>query len=419
MLVFSFRRARCAALLVLAAACSGGRTAADNTLPPQAEFLVDTPDSTFWVTTVAGKTRVRGVPLVLAHYDGRFFEVYAAEDDYSYDDALLVGERVYRRDLVTGDSTLVFADTIVPRVADAYARAHPDEQPLAPDEEGEARPSVSATAEVEVIDLSGPYLSYEYHVDVDLPGRDTWHTTRRGVVDLRTGQARRVADLLGPVEGARLTAQGQSNYEATRDSIVRALPSLHGDERRAAAALQHVPFDERSFTLSSEDGRLAVHFSVPGRGDGPLGNVLELTPLAADSAAWWTALSNGLPTTDDAGNDRWTGPAYAVLARYDTSGELARLSIANTAKLEWPLMIVQAPLRRIDWLEPRSFSAADRRALSHAFDQAAVYDENVRVAALGARGTTSLARRRLVRRSSALFAAAFVHSARTLQSAFP
>src|SRR5262249_21750207 len=85
--------------------------------PPAAEFLVSGTDSTFWVATTNGGTRVRGAPLVLANYDGKFYELYSADDDYSFPDASLVGERLYRRDLISGDSSLVFADTVVPRVA--------------------------------------------------------------------------------------------------------------------------------------------------------------------------------------------------------------------------------------------------------------------------------------------------------------
>ena len=59
---------------------------------------------------------------MLGHYDKRFFELYAAEQDQSYYDALLVGERLYRRDLITGDSTMLFADTAVSHVAAIYAR---------------------------------------------------------------------------------------------------------------------------------------------------------------------------------------------------------------------------------------------------------------------------------------------------------
>ena len=34
------------------------------------------------------------------------------------------------------------------------------------------------------------------------------------------------------------------------------------------------------------------------------------------------------------GADRWTGPGYDVLARYDTSGETARVTIADSSKRE-------------------------------------------------------------------------------------
>src|SRR4051812_36184107 len=79
-------------------ACSGSNAGASSP-PPRAEFLLSTVDSTFWIATTSGKVHVRGAPLVLAHYDGRFYELYTADDDRSYDDAYLVSERLYRRDL--------------------------------------------------------------------------------------------------------------------------------------------------------------------------------------------------------------------------------------------------------------------------------------------------------------------------------
>src|SRR5437763_2134524 len=109
--------------------------------PPRAEFLVATQDSTFWVTTTGSKIGARGAPLTLAQYDGRFFEVFLADDDRSYEDALLVGFRLYRRDLIQGDSTVVFEDSIVPRVAREYAKAHPSAHRLSPDEDGREDPA--------------------------------------------------------------------------------------------------------------------------------------------------------------------------------------------------------------------------------------------------------------------------------------
>jgi hypothetical protein len=375
------RRAACATAIVLAA-CSGLRDRTSSAAPPRAEFLLSSVDSTFWVATTSGTTRVRGAPLVLARYDGRFFEVYGTDDDRSYDDALLVGEGLYRRDLISGDSVLVFADSVVPGIADEYARAHPDERPLGPDDEGETNPHTSATAEIDILDLDGPYLSYEYRVDVTLPGRQPWHSTRRGVLDLRSGKETLVADLFGRAAGNRITETARTAYQAIRDSILRARPSMRADERRAADALAQRAFDDRAFTLSDDGRAPTITFNVPGRGPGAAGNDVELEPIDADTTDWWRSLVATLPVTDDAGNDRWTGTGYSVLARYDTSGEIARVSLADSANREWPVGTVLAPLRRIDWLDHPAIGDAERQALIRAFNQAATYDRATRVAAL-------------------------------------
>lgn len=363
-------------------ACAGTRGSSGDSTPPRGEFLLSSADSTFWISTMDGKTKARGAPLMLARYDGRFFELYTADDDFSYEDALLLGERLYRRDLVTGDSAVVFADTTVPRVASAYARAHPDEEPLGPNEDGAADPATSATAEVDVLDVFGPYLSFEYHVDIDLPGRRPWHSSRRGVLDLRSGKQATVSDLFGVSAGRRLESMGRHVYEAQRDSILRARADLGADDRLAAAALSRLRFDERSFVLSDVDGKPAVSFGVPGIGEGPAGHLIELEPIGADSAtpAWWADVQPSVPATDDQGNDRWSGAGYQILARYDTSGETAHVSITDSTRREWPLATVNAPLRRVDWLDRPPVRDTDRRALTRAFNQAATYGDATQVA---------------------------------------
>ncbi|HWH50040.1 MAG TPA: hypothetical protein VN651_00735, partial [Gemmatimonadaceae bacterium] len=367
-------------LSLLAAGCA--RSSGSGGRAPRAEFLVSTADSTFWVSTTGGEVHLRGAPLLLASYGGHFYELYTADDDYSYQDALLVGERLYRRDIVTDDSLAVLADTTVPRLAVAYAKAHPDERPLDPDEDGDADPPTSATAELDVLDVFGPYLSFEYRVDVTSPGTHAWHATRRGVLDLRTGKSVRVAELFGDSAGARITTAGRSAFETMRDSVMHMRPSLAGDEGRAADALARRSFDERSFTISAVAGEPAVAFGVPARGDDASGNLVELDPVPTGGASWWGAVARTLPTSDDADNDRWTGAAYRVIARYDTSGEVARLSIADTGRREWPVASMLAPLRRIDWLDRPGIDGATRRALSRAFSEASTYDENTRVAAV-------------------------------------
>src|SRR5215203_1223426 len=108
---------------ILPVACGGSDSSTQGSALPHAEFLISSDDSTFWISTATGEARTRGVPLILARYGGRFYELYTAEDDFSYQNALLLGERLYRRDLVTGDSTVVFADTVVTRIARAYAQS--------------------------------------------------------------------------------------------------------------------------------------------------------------------------------------------------------------------------------------------------------------------------------------------------------
>ena len=380
----AFRHSLLAALLSIAAC---GRSSADEQArrdpPPRAEFLIVGSDSTYWVSTMNGRPEVRGEPLVLARYGARWYEVYSADDDRSYSDALLVGQFLYRRDLLTGDSALVFADTVVPRMAAAYARAHPDEKPLSPDEDGEPDPSQQATAELDILDVFGPFLSYEYRLDVSTRGGNAWRATRRGVVDLRSGRASGVRDLFGPATGDRVIAAGRHQFEIMRDSVTRVAFSMGPDERRAAAALAQEKFDDRSFSITSLGGRAAVSFHVPGRGGGPEGNGLELEPLAVDSVAWPPDSVSARPLTDSTGGEHWDGPRYRVIARYDTSGAVAHLSIADSTRREWPLMAVGAPVHRVDWLDRPPISGSDRQALLRAFNAASMYGEPPHVATLG------------------------------------
>ena len=96
----AMRRSLLAALCAIAAGCSRGASRPRGGSPPPAEFLVASQDSTFWIATTDSSVRIRGEPITLAAYEGRFYELYSAEDDYSFPDALLVGERLVHQ-LVT------------------------------------------------------------------------------------------------------------------------------------------------------------------------------------------------------------------------------------------------------------------------------------------------------------------------------
>src|SRR6185295_15080144 len=78
--------------------------------------------------------------------------------------------------------------------------------------------------------------------------------------------------------------------------------------------------------------------------------------------------------------DFWHRGTYSVVALYDTAGEIATVSIADSSRHRWPVTKVAGPIRRINWLDRPKLPDADRRALTRAFNQAASYDERTRVA---------------------------------------
>src|SRR3954464_1978451 len=108
-----------AVTLVLVGACTLPAPA-----PPQAEFLVSAGDQTYWVRSDNSGLRVRGSPLILARTGGRYYELFVGEVDRSFPKALLSGERIFRRDLATGDSTLIYEDTAIVHLSELYHRQH-------------------------------------------------------------------------------------------------------------------------------------------------------------------------------------------------------------------------------------------------------------------------------------------------------
>jgi hypothetical protein len=385
-----------AALSAVAAACA--RDDADAR-PPAAEFLIASGDSTYWVAAGPGGVRLRRSPLALTRYNGRFYEVYVADDDRSYYDAVFVGQRVYRRDLLTGDSAAVFADTTVRALARRYGVRHPDAEPLTAEEEGMENPHTVATGEVDILDAHGPYLSYEYRADVDVDEEPEVHTTRRGVVDLRSGRPATLRGMFGDDGAALAVARGRRAYHDALDSI-----RASHDRRaaRAAAALESFTFDERSYALTETGDRdPAVAFLVPGSGQRAAGLVLSLPPVPVPAPRWWGEVREALPERLDsvagatrilglaAGGaadrpnpvgDRWRRGTYDVLAAYDSTGESLLLALRDTAGHRWPIGRLAAPAHYVFWLDRGVTDSAARRGLTRAFDESALYSEDARTA---------------------------------------
>lgn len=156
--------------------------------PPDAEFLVATADSTFWVRSGAQGVRIRAVPMTLTRFNGRFHEIFIADLDRSFDDAIFTGERVYVRDLQSNDSTLVYDDTAILTMAAHHARVYPDANPLGPGDDTPADPRISAFGETDVLEVRGPYALLEHRNTYEMPA-GSQHDTVHTAIDLRTGGA--------------------------------------------------------------------------------------------------------------------------------------------------------------------------------------------------------------------------------------
>jgi hypothetical protein len=351
--------------------------------PPAADFVLSAGDSTFWVTSAADSIRMRGAPLELARVDGRFYELYVADDDRSFEDAELVGQRIYRRDLISGDSLLVFEDTIVPHLAQLYARQHPDDQRIGPDEDGSDDPLWRATTTIELTDVHGPFLSYTLHADVERDDAPLWHTSRRGVLDLAAGREATLSRVAGRDESL-VTRRRSVVVASTLDSVRAGGDRI--DRARTAALLGAYHLDPRSFVLTMVDGQPAVAYALSGQGAGEEGHLLALPPIPIGEPAWWTAVASTIPVTSaDGGRDVWRHGRYDVVVRNDSGGRTSRVVLRDSTSREWVVGRVPSPSRRIFWLDDPPLDSITRRALTRAFDESALYDESVRSAARHAR----------------------------------
>lgn len=371
------RRATLLLLVILGGACERVETPPPA---PLAEFIVAAGDSAYWIRSDADGIRVRGAPMVLALVGGRFAELYVADDDQSFYDAVYVGQRLFKRDIISGDSMPIVSDTLMRLLARGYATANPDERPLAFDEEGSEAPRTIASAEILVLDVMGPWVSYEYRTDVDIVGGSSSHGLRRGVVDLRTGAPTTLEALFGRQQGRLVAAEGQRQWREMRDSMLSAAP----EDEVMRESLERLNFDARSFVLLAEGREPRVRFTLAQSGSRFIAQAQDLFPVAVEAPAWWDGVREGYPVMGDGAEtneQRWPRPEYDVIARAVPDNTRPRIAFAlrDVGGQEWPLGFVPAPVQRIMWLDDPALAAGTREALVRAFDDAALYSEDTRV----------------------------------------
>jgi hypothetical protein len=156
--------------------------------PPTAEFLVSAGDQTYWVRSDNSGLRIRGSPLILARTGGRYYEIFVGEIDRSFPRALLSGERVFRRELATGDSTIIFDDTAIVHLSEDYHRQHPRASLLGPDDDPDDDVEMTAVGETDILNVLGPYVALEHRLSIERANDHDQDDTARVVIDLRNGK---------------------------------------------------------------------------------------------------------------------------------------------------------------------------------------------------------------------------------------
>jgi len=390
--------ALCASVLV-AVGCQSRNV--PGRVPPAAEFLFAAGDSTYWVRSSAEGMRVRSAPILLTQVDGRFYEVFIAEDGVEYDDASFASARIFSRELTGSDSLMLFSDSTVMKEAERWKKRHPRSAPIdIDDEEPPMDPATIVREEIEIVDVHGPWLTFRQVLDVDVDGVEPHrHVGRRAVVDVRTGQLATLTTLFGATEGARIAAAGRASFAQLTDSI----RGTH-DERAdlARETLDSFHFDSTSFGLTDIDRAPAVAFLVPGATSDGEALAIYLPPLAVASNDWWSAVKPTLPEwTRDSSRVRWNRTGYEVAARPSPDGESLALVLAASGTLrarEWPIATVAAPAYQLIALDAPPVTAKLREALARAFDASSALDGLVQRAS---RHKPSRELRRRVRLASA------------------
>jgi hypothetical protein len=176
--------------------------------PPAAEFLVSAGDQTYWVRSDNSGLRIRGSPLILARTGGRYYEIFVGEIDRSFPRALFSGERVFRRELATGDSTIIYDDTTIIRLSNAYHLSHPRAPLLAPDDDPDDDVDISAVGETDILNVLGPYVAIEHRQSIERADDHDEDDTTRTVIDLRNGMPVRFDHMLRDTTVREVAGEG-------------------------------------------------------------------------------------------------------------------------------------------------------------------------------------------------------------------
>ena len=357
---------------------------------PEAEFLLVSDDSTAWVHTSADTVVVHRAPMLVATLAGRLIEIYVADEAINFEAASFLVSRLFMRDIVSGDSTLVFADSTVLREAMEFVRAHPGAERLDEDEpvpDG-ARTFESSLTPLEVI---GGTVGVEVHLDRTVGDLGT-HDTYRATVNLVSGRRMSLSDVVA------IQAAGVSLASAHR--VLAAAIALAGRRdgrvgKAASRAISALTFDSLSFSLTRSGDSLAVQFLA--HDEQPVDETRDshrfaLEPITVAGPVWWATARRALPRQLSDSSSRFDVGALALDVKYD-DGDVAHVA-ARTSGGARAVTRMRGPVRRAIEVSDSLIAPAGqwRRALERAFSESGYYSDQVRAASLRVRARSTASR---------------------------
>lgn len=328
--------------------------------------------------------------MLVATLAGRLIEIYVADEAINFEAASFLVSRLFRRDIVSGDSTLVFADSTVLREAMEFVRAHPGAARLDEDEpvpDG-ARTFESSLTPLEVI---GGTVGVEVHLDRTVGDLGT-HDTYRATVNLVSGQRMSLSDVVAT------QAAGVSLASAHR--VLAAAIALAGRRdgrvgKAASRAISALTFDSLSFSLTRRGDSLAVQFLA--HDEQPVDETRDshrfaLEPITVTGPVWWATARRALPRQLSDSSSRFDVGALALDVKYD-DGDVAHVA-ARTSGGARAVTRMRGPVRRAIEVSDSLIAPAGlwRRALERAFSESGYYSDQVRAASLRVRARSTASR---------------------------
>jgi hypothetical protein len=357
---------------------------------PQAEFLVVSDDSTAWVRTSADTVLVQRAPMMLTTLDGRLVELYLSEESIDFDEASFLAARVFRRDIVSGDSALVFADSTVLRSLGAFLRANPsaerlpDDQPIAPDVR-------AVEASISPLGIVGSTLGLDVHVDRTVGELGT-HDTYRATIDLATGRRLPLAAVVSNRAAADAIVAARQQLAAAVTLAGRRAGTVGVAASRALSALT---LDTLSYSLVRRGDSLAAQFLAHDEqviDEARDSHWYALTPLPLPSPTWWSAARGSLPEDQADSSMHFRVGSLRLAVRSDSS-EISHVAAVTSGGLR-SVLRMRGPVRRIIAINDSLIAPAGqwRRALQRAFSESGYTSDEVRAASLRVRARQTAAR---------------------------